>query len=355
MSDRKIKWTGQQFLLRLTLSLVLGSVGGVAFYLLKLPLPWMLGAMLFTLAGALVGLPVVSAKPVRPPMAAIIGIALGSGFTPATIGNAAAWLPLTATMIGCSLVVGAMGYLYLRHVEGADPVTAYFAAAPGGLYEMTHQGGLAGGDERRIALSHASRIFLIAFLVPVAMTVVGGLGPVNRSLATTAHYPLQDLLVLAACAIGWPIASRLGFPNASLIGPMLVSGLVHAMGVTALSPPPLLVAVAQIVLGASVGGNFIGVKPRWIFQSLLHGSVIFASSMIICGLASLGASAWTGIPVVLVLLSVLPGGMTEMSLIALALGAEVAMISTQHLVRALLVQTLAPMAFMRLRRKNAGA
>jgi len=44
-----------------------------------------------------------------------------------------------------------------------------------------------------------------------------------------------------------------------------------------------------------------------------------------------------------------PGGLAEMSLIALALHADVAFVSSHHVVRILLIVTLAPLTFRLLR------
>lgn len=45
-------------------------------------------------------------------------------------------------------------------------LTAFFAAMPGGLIEMVTLGVERGGDEKAIALIHASRIFLVVLTLP---------------------------------------------------------------------------------------------------------------------------------------------------------------------------------------------
>ena len=43
------KWRG------IALALCIGSVGGLVFFKLSLPLPWMLGSMIFTVVAAMLG------------------------------------------------------------------------------------------------------------------------------------------------------------------------------------------------------------------------------------------------------------------------------------------------------------
>ena len=51
-----------------------------------------------------------------------------------------------------------------------------------------------------------------------------------------------------------------------------------------------------------------------------------------------------------VLLAFAPGGLAEMSLIALALGVDVAYVATHHVVRIFFIVALAPLVFRLLRR-----
>ncbi|MGB4907570.1 MAG: AbrB family transcriptional regulator, partial [Tabrizicola sp.] len=75
-------------LARIAAGLALGSLGGLAFYGLALPLPWMLGALFITMIAAVAGLPVLGPMRLRPAIVAVIGVLLGSRFSPAVIGQA---------------------------------------------------------------------------------------------------------------------------------------------------------------------------------------------------------------------------------------------------------------------------
>src|SRR5690606_24813788 len=148
-----------------------------------------------------------------------------SSFTPDAVARFGDLIELTIAVSLCTIAIGAAGYFYLRRV-GRDPVTAYFAAAPGGLYEMTQQGTLAGGDERVIALTQAARIFLVALLVPMSFSLTGAVTGFSRPGTPFADYGLADVCLLLFCYVGWPLAVLTRLPNPSLIGPMFVSAIL---------------------------------------------------------------------------------------------------------------------------------
>ena len=344
-----------QYVPRLTFSLGIGAMGGACFYSLSLPLPWMLGAMCAVVIAALSRLPIVSARRIRPPLAAVIGVTLGSSFHPSMITRIADWLPITGAMVITTILVGAVGYNYLVYVAKFDRVTAYFAGMPAGVYEMTTQGGLAGGDERRIALIQAVRIFLVVLLVPFVFNLFLHFGSTSGlSLRPGAPgYSLRDIALLIGCGgVGWGIAALLKVPNAPLLGPMIVSATVHLLGMTGSVPPYVFISAAQIVLGTSIGGQFIGANRRLFASSVGHGLVLLPLMIGVCLLVALITSEFTNIGFPATFLALAPGGTAEMSLVALAIHAEVAVVVLHQLLRVVLIHTCAPILFRRLSKRS---
>ena len=58
-----------------------------------------------------------------------------------------------------------------------------------------------------------------------------------------------------------------------------------------------------------------------------------------------GLSSLTGLSAQALLLAFVPGGLAEMCLVSMALGVDIAFVSTHHFARIVLVVILAPMAF----------
>ena len=70
---------------------------------------------------------------------------------------------------------------------------------------------------------------------------------------------------------------------------------------------------------------------------------------------AIGLAQVTGLPVVPLMLAFSPGGLAEMSLIAIAIGADAAFVATHHIVRIFLVIVIAPLAFKLMRRRREGS
>ncbi len=130
----------------LLLAVAVGAAGGALFAYLRLPLPWMLGAMSATTVAALMGLRMQMPRRLRMPMSAVIGVMLGAAFTPDLVDRIATWSVTLAGLLVYAVVAGGLVMTYLRLVAGYDARTAYFSSSPGGLGEMTLIAGEMGAD-----------------------------------------------------------------------------------------------------------------------------------------------------------------------------------------------------------------
>ena len=71
--------------------LVIGTVGGFVFDWLRMPLAWMLGACVFSTIAAFAGLRIGMRVRLRQGMIIIMGVLLGSGFTPDLLNQVGKW------------------------------------------------------------------------------------------------------------------------------------------------------------------------------------------------------------------------------------------------------------------------
>jgi membrane AbrB-like protein len=338
----------------LAVALAIGGAGGAAFAFARLPLAWMIGAMVFTTVASVSGLPAAVPPRLRNAMVVVLGIMLGSAFTPAIIDRLGGWSLSIAGLVISLTVTLLAGFAWLRTVARLDPTTAWFTATPGGLSEMVLVGTAMGGDDRTISLVHASRIMLVVMIVPFWFQALAGYQPAARGPLGPAldAVPLADVLLFALCALGYPLAARLRIPTAQVIGPMMLSAAVHMAGLTAGTPPGVLVAAAQVVMGAAIGCRFRGVPIRRIGQAMLIAVGLTAIMLAVTLASAMAVHLVTGLPLPGLILAYAPGGLAEMSLMALALNADVAFVSTHHMVRIVLVVMVAPAAFTLWRRRR---
>jgi uncharacterized protein len=326
----------------------LGTAGGWTFAQLNLPLPWMLGAVTACTLAALARAPIAAPAVVRPPMTMVIGVLLGAGFSPAILAQLPTWLPTIAGLAGFVAVCAAACVTYFRMVGGFDRTTAFFAGMPGGLVEMTVVGDEKGGDGRTIALVHSARVLLIVFTLPFLVQWLQGawIGSRSRLGVSVLEAPwTSDLWLVGAGLLGAAMGHYLRFPAKTLLGPMVVSALVHAMGLSDFTPPREIVNAAQVGLGTVIGCRFLGAPPREILRilGLSAGSTVILLAVTL--LFALLVSRFSSHGVVPLLLAYSPGGLAEMSLVALALQIEVAFVAAHHIFRILFVMLSAAPVF----------
>jgi uncharacterized protein len=332
------------------LAVVLGTIGGAVFKWLTVPLPWMLGAMCFTTIAAMSGVKVVMPRNVRNGFVTILGVLLGSGFTPAVLGRLGEWGMTLAALTVWVFAAGGLSYFYLRRVAGHDKTTAFFGATPGGLAEMTLVGSQFGADPRVLSLIHTVRVMATVLIVPIWFRLEGLVGPLPaKATIGVLEVALNDYAILAACAlVGAYIGVKFRLPAGTMLGPMAVSMAVHLGGFSEAQPPYEITAAAQIVLGCAIGQRFAGTRLSAVARIASHGLVV---TLIMLGLAIAFAATMsraTDESFAALVLAYSPGGFAEMSLVALALSVDSALVAAHHLYRIVFIVSLAPLLFRRI-------
>lgn len=329
-------------------SLIIGLIGALIAVQIGMPLPWMLGAMFLVMCFATGGARLETPLRLRNLVIPVLGVMLGSGFHPGLFSQLGDWATAFAVLPFFVAAGFAVSFTFYRVLGRYDPVTAYFSAAPGGLNDMVIIGTAAGGDERRIALAHASRIFIVINLVALFYGFVLGVdtGDEARPYIAFADIPMADYLILIVCALaGVMIGPKIGLPAPQILGPMILSGVVHLFGLTETPPPTFAVNTAQVIMGSAIGTRFVGTTPKSVAKDLILG-VGSSGCLLTIALISAWATAYlTNIPTREAFLAFSPGGIAEMGLLALALGGDIAFIATSHIARITLVIAAAPLVF----------
>lgn len=347
--DQRFNGIGKQ-----ALALFIGIFGGLIAYHAGMPLPWMLGPLIGNTIAAMSRVPVRPPTRLRPFVIPVIGVLLGSGITAELFGLVQSWI-LTVLMLPVFLACAAsISFTVYRRLGGYDPVTAYYAAMPGGLNEMMMLGAAAGGDERRVALAHAARVMVVILFVALFFGLVLGVTSGSRGASnwvTLDALSLADYAILGACAVaGTWLGTRVKLPAAPVFGPMILSGIAHVAGWVTVAPPTLLIIAAQITIGTIIGTRFAGATIKEVGRDLGLAAVA-SSGMLIVAVLFAELIAWLGgIPTAQAFLAYSPGGLTEMSLLTLALEQDVAYVSVMHVIRITLVIAFAPLVFRLIRR-----
>jgi hypothetical protein len=162
-----------------------------------------------------------------------------------------------------------------------------------------------------------ARIALTVTLTPLIFSLLEGRALGSAAGVSLSRGPMgaaDAAVMISAGAVGFFGARLLRLPAAQILGPILASGAVHALGWTDAAPPGWLVGLAQLVIGVTLGLRFVGVPPRTLAR-------YFALS---------------------------PGGVIEMGLIAVSLEASPIFVTAHHLVRIIATVAVAAAAWRRI-------
>lgn len=329
----------------LFLTLLFGAAGGFAAQLLHLPLALLLGSLVTTGVIAATGWRPFGKAVLLPPrlrlaFVPVIGVSIGGAFTPAVLAAAPAWWPSLLALFVFLPVSHAIGYAIYR-AGGLPRTESFFGAIPGGLIETVQLGEEAGGDPRLLTVLQFLRLILTIVFVPLIFTVLtgGAVGSASGVTLPAAAIPLtlpEIALLLAAGALGFATARALRFPAAIMTGPILFSAVAHATGLVHGVPPAWLVGVTQIVIGCGLGARFAGAERRMLTRAFALAAATSVATLLVAFGFALGLSPLVDEPAPAVFLAFAPGGLAEMSLIALSLQMSVVFVTLHHIARIVL-------------------
>lgn len=340
--------------------LTLSALAGIAGQTIGLPLPFMLGPLA---SSALIATALPEHLPtgyrfpqkLRLMFIAIIGLMIGSQVTSALFTEAHHY---ALTFGAVTLFVGlahSMGYMIFRRIGGYDSTTAFYASTPGGLYESIELGEAAGADMTRLMMQQFLRIIVVVTALPLGLSLWLG-EPVGSSGGMTmarADVPWSDLPLIALAGLGGlGLGHALRLPAGQMTGPMALAAALSLTGWLSFDIPQWLVNMAQIVLGTALGMRFTGLSRSLLLRGAALAMTSVGAMLALGVLLAVLLHAVTGEAVDVLLITLAPGGVTEMALVALSLNANPAFVTLHHIYRIVLtVLTLG--VITRLRQRKA--
>ncbi len=328
-------------------TITIGASGGLVFFLLNLPLPWILGS----LASSIFLSRTFRFQPRLPrswrsyAMVAI-GTMLGAGFTQDVVARSGTWVVSLIAMSLLSAAFGLFAYAVFRRWGKMDRSTALFAAMPGGLAVVSMLAEEYKTEVNRVVLCHSARLVVLLVSAPVVIQLISGIAVADAGRGALSLSQMDDplshgLLALAAVS-SWFVASRLNFPSAMLLLPLAVSAVLHATGAVSVPVPLIVATLAQVVIGSSVAERFAGYR----ISQIIRDGWLAAAVGIVLAVGSLSAAAFiaplAGIEIAPLFLAYLPGGAPELGVVALSLMIDPAMVAAHHVLRVFLIVSILP-------------
>lgn len=335
--------------------LAVALAGALLAIAIHAPLPWMLGPLVATSIVSIGNLRILGETPsvpmkVRNFFIPIIGLMIGAQVTQETMAQAASWWPSLVLVVPFAFLTLIINYALLRKFGGYDKATAFFSSTPGGAAQAAILGEEYNADAAKTVIQHFARISLTVTLIPLVLSLYFGhaVGSASGTSLAAAHNPLTvpDVLLLGAGAVfGSLIAHVMRISAAHLIGPLVASAALHLSGLTSASVPDILVNGTQLIIGASLGGRFAKVDFRMLAAGIGLALPAVAVSMSIAVAAGLIVGVLGTNSAMVGFISFAPGGVAEMSLIAISIDADPVFVACHHIVRILTAVMVFPLVF----------
>jgi membrane AbrB-like protein len=329
-------------------TIAFGAVGGFIADYLTLPLPWLIGALIITLIAALSGAPLQSPGRLRHYMITILGVMLGSGFSPEIFEQITQWPVSLAAVLLYTIGVTAIIIYCLTKFTKFGFVNSFFGGAPGGLAELVILAREYGGDERLVSLMHSTRLMLTVLTIPFFYRFYYDYTPAARAAGANIgnDIALLDFVILLGCAVlGYFGGKKIKLPAYQIFGPLVLSAFVHITGITDAHLPGSLIIAAQLVFGTALGCQFIGITLKDVSKTITASIMMTFVFIIMAAVFAYGLSEITGLPFRTLFLTFSPGGLPEMTLISLSLNIDIAFVTTHHSIRVIFLLAIVPVLF----------
>ena len=347
------------------ITLVTALAGGGIFMLLHLPLPWLLGPMIAVLIGSNLRKQVyVWPGQVRNTGMIIVGYTIGLSLTGSALGEMARQLPsmlmmTTLLLLFCAGIAGVVS-----KVSGTNYKTILLGSIPGGLTQM-----LVLAEETEdinltvVTVIQVVRLMMIIICVPLLIysplfAGAGGTDSTPLLSVTAADWGglFPNIIYFAiACTVCGIAGQKIKFPTAYLLGPAIITAILQISGLHGPGLPGTLINAAQLMIGVYVG---LLLDPRKLNNKLLTLSLAVGSGAVLIAGAyglSLLFAYLESVSAATALLSLAPGGMDQMSLIAHEVGAELPTVAGYQLFRTFFIFFAVPPLFkMIFHRKKSG-
>ncbi|WP_158553205.1 MULTISPECIES: AbrB family transcriptional regulator [Mesorhizobium] len=327
------------------MSLTIGAAGALFGVVVGLPLPYMLGPLLFGALAAFAGAPLLMFPYGREMGQVVVGIGIGLRFTPVVVVATLKLLPVMLLSTVLIMITTTGAALLMRRLAQVDRTTAFFSTAAAGIIEMAVIATQKGADSSIVAVTHLVRVTTIVATVPILVTLFGTHGHLQQAHIPfdTEAIPLIGLLLVAG-ALGYLIAP-LRIPNTWLMVPVLLGALVAGLGFGPYAIPRILLTVAQVVIGTWIGSRFrrdvLTRLPRITITALIITFYLIVSAMVIATIVV----ALSDLSFTTAVLAVAPAGITEMVLTATAMHLDAATVTAFQIMRIAVVMTTIQFTF----------
>lgn len=337
--------------IRILVTLLIASCGGLLFEWIHIPVPWFLGPMVAILIGSRFSrIPLYWPSKIRDIGMIIVGYSMGLSFTKSALHQIFIQFPSIILMTIILISLSSLIALIVSKLSRIDYPTILTGSIPGGLSQMI----MLAEETKEIDITvvtvlQVTRQMMIILLVPVY--IFNPFFGVKPSVLTNAHHPemvqwgtmYPNILIFAIvsilCAI---LGKKIKLPTSFLVGPIIGTAVLTVFQIHGPSLPASVLDISQFMIGSYVGlllkPDKLPHKGRILTLAVMSGFCLLLTSLGLSFFLKLiyGASYSTSY------LSLAPGGMDQMGILAHEVNANLSMVVGYQLFRLFFIFFVVP-------------
>lgn len=269
----------------------------------------------------------------------LLGVQIGSTFTSEVLHDIKNdWLiivVITLLLIVLSLLIA----FFFKKIARVNTETAILSVIPGALSQM-----LIMAEENKkanilvVSLTQTSRVIFVVILVPlISYFFSSDSGNETTSIKSpplTEVLNLSQVILLMCCiAISYSLMAKINFPTKQLLAPIVVLVIWNLTTHHTFTLDNYILASAQVIymirIGLQIANLLSDLKGRIAVAIIYQNVFLIIGSFIMVYIVHI----FTNNNINELFLGGAPGGMSQIVLVAMATGADVAMISSFHIFR----------------------
>jgi uncharacterized protein len=275
---------------------------------------------------------------------ATLGVMLGTYVESSSLSALADdWLPVALVSVA-TLVLSVGAGVALSRTTAVDEPTGALGMVAGGASGIVAMADELGADARLVAFMQYLRVLVVVLSIPLVAAVAfpgpgGGAAPSDGPLLGSVE---GWVLTAAVAVVGALLARRTGLPAATLLGPLILAGVVSLALPDELAVPPLVREVAFGLIGLEVGLRFTAETVRAMGRLLGPVLLAIVALMAFSFLLAVALAATTSATLLDSYLATTPGGLYAVVAVAFGSGADTTFVVAVQTLRLLSLVILAP-------------
>ena len=338
---------------QLLLSFFVAYLGALLFSLLHLPIPWLLGSMTAILVSSrFTQFTFRWPNVIRDIGLMIVGYSIGITLNKDTLLGMLEKLPSMLFMTLCVILFCSLMAYVISKVTNIEYPTALTATIPGGLSQiLILSQELKGIDITIVAFFQVTRMLMIVFTVPFIImlpTFLEGTNNTELSEVVTSSVSKGEvsfftiLIFVISASLFAIIGKKMKMPTSYLLGPIISTAILNMSGFHAPGISVTVLEISQFMIGGYIG---LLLKPEKLLNKTKMITIALVSSMFLITASlclSMILSNFYHFSFITSFLSLAPGGMEQMTIIAHDSNADITMVTGYQLFRILFIYFIVP-------------